>query len=99
MGWAVGSVVSYLSPEVLVPPDHPLRAIKRLTDAALDRLCEDFGALSATTGRPSVPPEKFAAGLIAAGISQRAVGAAVDAADRLQYAGSLAWRWMRRCGT
>ncbi len=47
-----------------MPPDHPLRAIKRLTDAALDRLCEDFGALSATAGRPSVPPEKLLRALL-----------------------------------
>jgi hypothetical protein len=29
-----GKLFSYISPEALVPPEHPLRAIKRLADAA-----------------------------------------------------------------
>jgi len=59
-----GKLFSYVSPEGLVAPDHPLRAIKRLTDAALDRLSVDFAALYATTGRPSIPPEKLLRGLL-----------------------------------
>src|SRR5689334_2892179 len=59
-----GQLFSYVSPEALVPPDHPLRAIKRLTDAALDRLCGDFAAMYATTGRPSIPPEKLMRALL-----------------------------------
>src|SRR5437763_13949108 len=50
---------SYVSPEALVPPDHPLRAIKRLVDAALDRLSADFAMMHAATGRPSIPPEEL----------------------------------------
>jgi transposase len=55
---------SYVSPEALVPQDHPLRAIKLLVDAALDRLSADFAAIYATTGRPSVAPEKLLRALL-----------------------------------
>ena len=32
-----GSMFSYVSLEERVPQDHPLRAIRRITDRALDR--------------------------------------------------------------
>jgi hypothetical protein len=43
-GWDRQTVklFSYARPEALVPSDHPLRAIKRLADAALDRLSSDL---------------------------------------------------------
>lgn len=37
-----GFVFSYLSPEERVPTDHPLRPIRRMTDAALVRLSPRF---------------------------------------------------------
>ena len=59
-----GKLFSYVNPEALVPADHPLRTIKHLADAALDRLSSDFTALYATTGRPSIPPEKLLRALL-----------------------------------
>ena len=50
---------SYLSPEQRVPADHPLRAIRTLTDQALRTLSRRFAGLYATTGRPSIPPEQL----------------------------------------
>ncbi len=47
---------SYVSPEALVPPDHPLRRIRRLANAALERLSPEFDAIYAEVGRPSIPP-------------------------------------------
>jgi hypothetical protein len=37
--------------------DHPLRAIRSLTDAALAALSADCAALYSGVGRPSIPPE------------------------------------------
>ena len=37
-----GALFSYLSPDALVPPDHPLRAIRLLVDAGLERLSPQF---------------------------------------------------------
>lgn len=52
-------MICLMSPESRVPSEHPLREIKRLTDAALRRLSPVFDAMYATTGRPSVPPEQL----------------------------------------
>jgi transposase len=40
-----------------VPADHPLRAIRLMTDDALRQLSPRFETMYATTGRPSIPPE------------------------------------------
>jgi transposase len=50
---------SYLSPESRVRKDHPLRAIRAMADEALEQMSPLFDALYATTGRPSIPPEKL----------------------------------------
>jgi len=59
-----GWMFSYVSPEDRVPPDHPLRAIRRITDRALERLSTTFDALYINFGRPSVPPEKLLRALL-----------------------------------
>jgi transposase len=53
------SMFSYLTPEARVRADHPLRPIRRMTDAALQRLSGRFDRLYSTTGRPSIPPEQL----------------------------------------
>ena len=50
---------SYLSPEMRVRADHPLRAIRALCDKALANMSQRFDAMYAKTGRPSIPPEKL----------------------------------------
>jgi len=59
-----GHLFSYLSPEQRVPADHPLRAIRAMTDEALRQLSPQFEAIYATTGRPSVPPEQLLRALL-----------------------------------
>ena len=59
-----GAMFSYLSPETRVRPDHPLRPIRRMTDAALDRLSGRFDRLYSDIGRPSIPPEKLLRALL-----------------------------------
>jgi transposase len=48
---------SYVDLEQRVRPDHPLRAIRALTDSALTALSGDFAALYSGLGRPSIAPE------------------------------------------
>ena len=55
---------SYLSPEQRVPADHPLRAVRALTDEALQTMSRRFASLYATTGRPSIPPEQLLRALL-----------------------------------
>lgn len=50
---------SYLSPEARVPATHPIRPIKQLADAALQRLEQTFKAMYSRVGRPSIPPERL----------------------------------------
>ena len=59
-----GKLFSYASPESPVPQDHPLRAIRRLVNAALERLSAAFQAIYADGGRPSIPPEKLLRALL-----------------------------------
>ena len=55
---------SYVRPDSRVPADHPLRAIRKITDAALAQLSDRFDAIYADTGRPSIPPEKLLRALL-----------------------------------
>jgi transposase len=53
------SLVALASLEDVVPQDHPLRAIKKLADAALAQLSKVFDEMYAAGGRPSIPPERL----------------------------------------
>jgi transposase len=50
---------SYLSPEQRVRKDHPLRAVRTMTDGILERMSPLFDAMYSAGGRPSIPPEKL----------------------------------------
>ena len=57
-------VFSYINPEQRVPPDHPLRPLRVMTDEALQQLRPRFNSLYAKTGRPSIAPEKLLRALL-----------------------------------
>jgi transposase len=59
-----GAMFSYVSLEARVPQDHPLRAVRSITDRALARLSPQFGTLYVQFGRPSVPPEQLLRALL-----------------------------------
>src|SRR2546428_11967441 len=50
---------SYVSPEQRVPADHPLRAIRQMTDRVLAKLSRKFTRMYSDIGRPSIAPEKL----------------------------------------
>ena len=54
-----GELFSYVNLEKRVRSDHPLRAIRGLVNEALVALEQEFAALYAPIGRPSIPPEKL----------------------------------------
>ena len=55
-----GSLFSYVDLEARVRPDHPLRTIREIANAALADLSEEFAALyPPRLGRPSIPPERL----------------------------------------
>jgi transposase len=49
----------YFSPDSRVPADHPLRTVKAYADSVLRSMNGDFERLYASTGRPSIPPERL----------------------------------------
>ncbi len=55
---------SYISAEQRVPKDHPLRAIRVMVDAALKESSWRFDAVYASSGRPSIAPEKLLRALL-----------------------------------
>jgi transposase len=63
-----GWMFSYVSPEGRVPADHPLRAIRRMTDAVFERLSPRFDRLYSKIGRPSIAPEKLLRALLLQGL-------------------------------
>jgi transposase len=58
------TMFSYVTPEARVRADHPLRPIRKMTDAALQRRSPRFDRLYSATGRPSIPPEKLLRALL-----------------------------------
>jgi transposase len=55
---------SYITLERRIPAEHPLRAIRRLTDRALARMSGELDQLYAATGRPSIAPERLLRALL-----------------------------------
>jgi transposase len=59
-----GQLGGYVSPEAMVPADHPRRTIRPLVNTALERLSPDFDEIYSWTGRPSIPPEQLLRALL-----------------------------------
>lgn len=57
-------IFSYVSPETLIPEDHPLRPIRAMVDVALKALSPLFEAMYSSFGRPSIAPEKLLRALL-----------------------------------
>ena len=53
------SMLAIVDLEERVPQDHPLRRIKEVADAALERLSPEFDRMYARVGRAYVPPERL----------------------------------------
>jgi transposase len=55
---------SYISPEQRVRADHPLRAIRAMTDQVFAELSPRFTRMYSDIGRPSIPPEQLLRALL-----------------------------------
>jgi len=76
-------VFSYLSPEQRVPQDHPLRALRVMTDEALRELQPRFHKLYAKTGAAVDCAGEFVASAAAASPVLGAQRTAIDGTARL----------------
>jgi transposase len=52
-------LICLISPDSVVPKDHPIRTIKKYLDEVLSRMNEPLTAMYAQEGRPSIPPERL----------------------------------------
>lgn len=52
-------LVCLISPDSVVPKDHPIRTIKKYLDEVLGRMNRRFDVMYAQEGRPSIPPERL----------------------------------------
>ena len=78
-----------ITPDAMVPPDHPIRQIKPIVDQALAQLSPLFEEIYARVGRPSIPPEHLLkAQLLMALFS---VPSARRFCDQLQY--NMLFKW------
>lgn len=59
-----GALFSYLSAAALVPAGHPLRMIRPVVNAALERLSPEFSKRYSPYGRASIAPEKLLRALL-----------------------------------
>ena len=55
---------SFVGLEDRVPRDHPLRAVREMTDFVFERMSRRFSAIYALDGRPSIPPERLLRALV-----------------------------------
>lgn len=78
-----------VSPGSLVPPNHPLRGIKRLADAALKELDATFAAMYSDVGRRSTPPERLLKTLLL--MVLYSVRSERQICEQLQY--NMLFRW------
>ena len=93
-----GSLFSYQSPESLVPADHPLRVIRSVVNAALDRLSAEFSRALLALWPGLDRAREAAAGAAGAGLLRRPLGTAADGAGALQHAVPLVHRPVDGCG-
>src|SRR6201982_1469811 len=80
---------SYVDLEQRVRADHPLRAIRELTETALAALSSDFAALYSGMGRPSIAPEMLLRAVLLQAFSS--VRSERQLMERLEF--DLLFRW------
>jgi transposase len=84
-----GSLFSYVDLERRVRPDHPLRVIREIANAALAALSGQFELLYSPLGRNSIPPERLMRALLLQALySLRSERQLVE---RIEY--DLLFRW------
>ena len=82
-------MLSSLTPDQLVPQDHPIRRIKPIVDQALKDMSPTFNRMYAELGRPSIPPEHLLKACLL--IALYSIRSERQFCERLQY--DLLFKW------
>jgi transposase len=83
------SMLLAVTPDQLVPADHPIRRIKPIVERTLAGLSPTFRAMYAATGRPSIPPEHLLKGGLL--IALYSIRSERQFCERLRY--DLLFKW------
>ena len=83
------TMLSAVTPEELVPKDHPIRHIKPIVDRALWELSFTFNRMYSEVGRPSIPPEHLLKACLL--IALYSIRSERQFCERLQY--DLLFKW------
>jgi len=83
------SVACLLNVETMIPPDHPIRAIKSILTVVLQEMDGHFEEIYATDGRPSIPPERLLLAKVL--MALYTIRSERQFCERLQY--DLLFRW------
>ena len=78
-----------ITPDQLVPQDHPVREIKAIVEHALTGLSPVFNQMYSRIGRPSIPPEQLLKSSLL--IALYSVRSERQFCERLQY--DLLFKW------
>jgi transposase len=84
-----GMMLALINLEERITEDHPLRAIKKITDQQLKRLSPLFNQMYSHTGRPSIPPERILKSLLL--IALYSIRSERQFCEQLDY--NLLYRW------
>jgi len=83
------SMLSAITPDELVPAQHPIRRIRPMVDLALASLESTFDKMYAAEGRPSIPPEHLLKGCLL--MALYSIRSERQFCERLQY--DLLFKW------
>lgn len=83
------SMLCLVSPESMVPEDHPLRPLKKLADEALRELEPIFDQMYAKGGRHSIPPERLLKALLLQALFS--IRSERQLCEQIQY--NMLYRW------
>ena len=78
-----------ITPDALVPPDHPIRRIRAITDRALKEMSPVLGTMYPGIGRPSIAPERLLKASIL--MALYSIRSERQFCERLQY--DLLFKW------
>ena len=82
-------VMLFITPEHLVPQDHPIRAIRPIVERALEQISPALDAMYSNCGRPSIPPESLLKSSLL--IALYSIRSERQFCERLQY--DLLFKW------
>lgn len=84
-----GAMLISVTPEELVPQDHPIRRIRSITDRALKAMSPALATMYSGVGRPSVAPERLLKASIL--MALYSIRSERQFCERLQY--DLLFKW------